>query len=104
MLKAKEIHDKHLKAIALFRKCHNRYNNGVVSDEDMNKLGMKIQIAFLVVTTSTFFTERDIEEFCVLYWANFPNTTVLTKMHILKDHVIPGFARIVLDLGSWVNR
>ena len=89
MPKAREVHNKHLKAITLFGKCHNRYNGGVISDEDMNKLGMKIQILFLVVTVVTFYTERDIEEFLVFYRTNFPNATVLPKMHILEDHVVP---------------
>ena len=37
--KAREVYNRHLKAITLFGKCHNGYNGGVISDKDIDTLG-----------------------------------------------------------------
>ena len=37
--KARDVYNRHLKAITLFGKCHNGYNSGVTSNEDINTLG-----------------------------------------------------------------
>ena len=45
------------------------------------------------------FTERDIISFLGHYRATFPEATVLPKMHILEDHVVPWMRRWHLGSG-----
>jgi len=43
--------------------------------------------------------EKDIASFMAFYRENFPQATVLPKMHILEDHTIPWLRRWHLGAG-----
>ena len=44
-------------------------------------------------------TEQHINNFMAFYRASFPEATILPKMHILEDHVIPWFQRWHVGFG-----
>ena len=44
-------------------------------------------------------TEKDIATFMAFYRESFPDATVLPKMHILEDHVIPWMRRWHIGAG-----
>ena len=89
--------------IKMFSNCHHGYNTSKFMDEGeikqlgkntkhANKNGAKYQHLFT-------FTEQDINSFLAFYRASFPEATILPKMHILEDHVIPWFRRWHLGFG-----
>ena len=45
------------------------------------------------------FTEKSINNFLVFYRGSFPEASILPKMHILEDHVVPWFSRWHLGFG-----
>ena len=51
------------------------------------------------MTLYMFLAERDIAAFMALYRQTFPEATVLAKMHILEDHVIPWLRRWHIGSG-----
>ena len=89
MPRVREVVDIHKQAIVLFGKCHNGYNGGVVSDEEIDTLGITNNNPIWIQYEVVCFTEKDIEAFMAHYRKSFPDATVLPKMHILEDHVIP---------------
>ena len=52
-------------------------------------MGLLQSFQHYVATVLTVPTEKDIEAFMSHYRSSFPHATVLPKMHILEDHVIP---------------
>ena len=66
--------------MTLFGKCHMGYSAGVLTDEQIQTLG-KLHISFILISGS------DINNFMGFYRANFSNSTVFPKLHILEDHV-----------------
>lgn len=85
----------------LFSKCHHGYNSShFMNDEDIKELG-KNNMYINVTKTSIecTFTEQNINNFMAFYRASFPEATVLPKMHILEDHVVPWFSRWHLGFG-----
>ena len=44
-------------------------------------------------------TEKDITAFLEYYRANFPQSAILPKMHLLEDHVVPWIKRWGLGAG-----
>ena len=57
------------------------YSAGVLTDEQIQTLG-KLQISNIFQVLGS-----DINNFMGFYRANFPNSTVFPKLHILEDHV-----------------
>ena len=51
------------------------------------------------MTLYMFLAERDIAAFMAFYRQTFPEATVLPKMHILEDHVIPWMRRWHIGSG-----
>lgn len=51
------------------------------------------------ITHLCIFTEQHITEFLEFYRAEFPQATILPKMHILEDHVIPWLTRWHIGAG-----
>ncbi len=45
------------------------------------------------------FIEKDIVAFMEFYRKSFPNASVLPKMHVLEDHVVPWMRRWRLGAG-----
>jgi len=43
--------------------------------------------------------ENDIQAFMSHYWSSFPQATVLPKMHILEDHIIPWLKKWLVGAG-----
>ena len=44
-------------------------------------------------------TEKDIESFLEYYRAEFPKASIIPKMHVLEDHVVPWIRRWGLGAG-----
>ena len=44
-------------------------------------------------------SEKNIKSFMAYYWATFPLATVLPKMHILEDHIVPWIRRRQVGFG-----
>lgn len=55
--------------------------------------------SYAVEFISVLCTDTDIVNFMADYRASFPQATVLPKMHILEDHVIPWFNRWHIGFG-----
>ena len=49
--------------------------------------------------TIDFLAEKDIADFMAFYRQEFPRATVLPKMHIMEDHVIPWLRRWHVGAG-----
>ena len=49
--------------------------------------------------TVNFLSEKDIADFLAFYRKEFPRATILLKMHIMEDHVIPWLRRWHVDAG-----
>lgn len=88
----------------LFGRCHNTYNSGSkLSDQDIDKLGKHIhRVCFLEVDLLS--ADTDIREFMAFYRSNFPEASVLPKMHMLEAHVVPWFKQWGVGLGLMVQR
>ena len=85
----------------LFLKRHTSYNSNVVSDKDIKQTcARKQEVACYQELFYIWFTKQDISTFLEYYWAHFPNATILPKMHIMKDHVIPWLQRWHLEVGQ----
>ena len=84
-------------AFELFAKCHMGYNANVVTDTDIKQTGEEsTQIVTLLIIKfiiSTKFTEHDFATFLEYYRRTFPDATILSKMHIMEDHIIPWLKR-----------
>ena len=67
-----------------------------MNDEKIKQLGMNSLFhgnSVELIGVSRTCTDTDIVNFMADYRASFPQATVLPKMHILEDHVIPLFNR-----------
>ena len=90
-------------AIGLFGKCHNIYNGGVLTVTLMSLVsqnGTSINVCEQVgISLVGFSTEKDIAAFMAFYRQTFPTATILPKMHLLEDHVIPWMRRWHIGAG-----
>ena len=53
----------------------------------------------LMLACFSIYAEKDIAAFMAFYRANFPDATILPKMHILEDHVVPWMRRWHIGAG-----
>ena len=60
-----------------------------MDDAEVDKLGNLQRCVSSFQMKYLFCIENDITEFMAHYRSSFPHATVLPKMHILEDHVIP---------------
>ncbi len=96
---ADEVADLFARAFNLFGHCHTGYNSSTyMNDKDIDKLG---NIKFYTMTYYYYsdFLETHIANFMEYYRERFPSATVLPKMHILEEHVVPWIRRWRLASG-----
>lgn len=99
---AKTVRDRFTEAFGKFADCHTLYNGNYLADEDIDKLGIhKIIaiVAYIILFTSDF-PEKNIKAFMQFYRATFPHATVLPKMHLMEDHMIPWLRKWHLGFGT----
>ena len=74
----------------LFALCHKVYDQNYVTDEKITELG-RFSAVYLDHYTQACFTPNRcyIEKFMAYYHKEFPHATVLLKMHMLEEHVVP---------------
>lgn len=80
-------------SLKLFSVCHNTYNKKLVTDKDISNLGMYHVLKSQNANSTTFHSESSIPQFMEHYRRSFPHATVLPKMHLLEDHVLPWLKR-----------
>lgn len=80
---AREVYLRFKTAIGLFGKCHD---NGNVAMYVAMYVYMRYQSCW-------FLHRKDIAAIMAFYRQTFPTATILPKMHILEDHVIPWMQR-----------
>ena len=83
---AREVYLRFKTAIGLFGKCHDN-GNGTSSNVCGN---VCVHVGISLVG---FSTEKDIAAIMAFYRQTFPTATILPKMHLLEDHVIPWMRR-----------
>ncbi len=81
--------NKFEKAFTNFSKCHCGYSGGAMTTQLIDQLGGLFILLVYLLHLSSSCTEKDIETFMSHYRESFPHATILPKMHILEDHVIP---------------
>ena len=86
---AQVVYDKFTKAFLLFGKCHVIYNGNVTTDRGRENFN----------TLSNPTLELQIKEFLKFYRDSFPRATILPKMHLLEDHMVPWMRRWHLGAG-----
>lgn len=76
------------------------YNGNYMEDREIDKLG-KEQITALVthITCPLLISEKNIKVFMEYYHTTFSHATVLPKMHLMEDHIIPWLRRWHLGFG-----
>ena len=90
------------KAFELFSQCHNGYNSSYyMTDQDIDQLGKNNRcfdfIPFKYVLIENI--ETSISTFMAFYRETFPHATVIPKMHIMEDHIVPWLRRWRLGSG-----
>ena len=96
---AQSISRKFTRVFTEFTTCYKLYSGGSLSNEDISALGKSKNIFPIVIPTKLSHAEQDIATFLRTYRELFPNATVLPKMHILEDHVIPWLQRWKIGAG-----
>ncbi len=85
-----------------FGECHRGYNSSVcMKEKDIDALGkfkytMPVILKLIYINISA---ETNIRTFLKFYRENFPKASILPKMHILEDHVIPWMRRWKVGAG-----
>lgn len=73
----------------------------MISDDSIVNLGKLTCLKYkLFVYPFFLLLENYIDEFLAYYRAGFPGATVLPKMHMLEDHVVPWLRRWKLPCGA----
>jgi hypothetical protein len=86
-------------ALSSFSKCHSIYNGNVLSDEAIEQIGEIQPNRKNNIHNHNYYTELDIASFMAFYRKEFPGSTVLPKMHLLEDHVVPWLKRWNIGAG-----
>ena len=82
-----------------FAKCHEGYSGGVVSEQDIDKISKTYIPLIMNICTLMQFIGSSIKDFMACYRKEFPSATVLPKMHILEDHLVPWLRRWHIGCG-----
>ncbi len=86
-------------AFDLFGQCHRGYNSSqYMSDKDITDLG-NILTFYMYYNNYFELLESHITKFLKFYREQFPSATILPKMHVLEDHVIPWIRKWRLGSG-----
>lgn len=80
----------------LFNQCHNLYDSTLITDEKIDELGNSSYNFHAVIV---YLSEKKIKEFMKCYRESFPNATVLPKMHILEEHIVPWLRKWRVGFG-----
>ena len=89
-------------AFELFGHCHRGYNSSkYMTDEDIDQLGKNnnLLVDSCLMNANVINLEEQIITFLKFYRQNFPNASILPKMHIMEDHVVPLLQRWRLGSG-----
>lgn len=68
--------------------CVTTIQQKLVTDKDISNLGM-YHVLESHNANGTFHSESSIPQFMEHYRRSFPHATILPKMHVLEDHVLP---------------
>lgn len=97
---AEEISRKFTKTFTLFGACHDLYNSReILTDQAIAKLGKQMSVHRNGFYIDSIQTACNIKNFMKFYRDNFPEASVLPKMHFMEDHVVPWLKEYGLGLG-----
>lgn len=102
LTQAKAIEEKFQKIFTLFSECHALYDGNSISDSEIDKLGKMTILCYLTRTLKSIFfitSRKKIVEFMKFYREKLPWATVLPKMHMLEEHVVPWLRRWHVGFG-----
>ena len=82
------------KVLRLYAKCHSVFNGELPVSRPLTSLASDtLVVSVLFFHLHCFSYTEDISAFMAFYRESFPNATILPKMHILEDHVVPWMRR-----------
>ena len=96
------------KALLLFAKCHNVYDQSAVTDAEIDTLGKHLlymyitqnpHVCVVVFCLFHFGAEEDITAFMQYYQTHFSSASVTPKFHMLEEHVVPFLRQWKMALG-----
>lgn len=100
---AKFIQKEFEKIFRLFANCRAIYDTSKsLDDGDIDKLGKveRLQGIILVLhCVLSFFTENHIDKFMEEYREAFPHATIIPKLHMLEDHIVPFLKKWRIGMG-----
>ena len=95
-----ELADTFTALFTLFDNCNRGYNSSTyMSDEDIEHLSKMEKQIYTIIYFCIVELECSITGFMDFYRDKFPTATVLPKMHILEEHVIPWVQRWRIGAG-----
>ena len=97
--KATEVEAKFSKVLTLFHHCHEIYDGNAVTDTQISDLGKCTADINITIYLFTHLLEAKIKEFMTYYRESFPTATVIPKMHMLEEHVVPWLKEWHLGFG-----
>lgn len=89
--------DKFKELFRLYSQCHKIYDRNYVTDEEISELSM--HYAFSIPYLRLLPIGDHIVDFMSYYRQHFPNATVLPKMHMLEEHVVPWLKKFHVGFG-----
>lgn len=88
------------KAFTLFGNCHSIYDSSkALSQTDINDLGIQNTQFYIAVTVVLLLLDSHITKFLEYYRDSFPHASILPKMHLLEDHLVPFLKEYGVGLG-----
>ena len=89
---AQDIQKKFREVLGLFHSCHKLYDSSTLTDAEITELGRWHILKHTRGQNIIYLTkiaDNNIRKFMAYYRQNFPNASVLPKMHFLEEHVVP---------------
>ncbi len=89
------------KAFTLFGRCHKGCYNSSAYMSDKKKLRTLARMRNVYTSFLPLFhlTKCDIKDFMEFYRKQFPRATILPKLHIMEEHVVPWVKRWRVGAG-----
>ena len=95
----KSLIDKFREVFRLFAVCHNAYNGRTTDDTAIKQLGIyNHEINTTKYVPFVPLQRRTLRPSCPII-ANFPEATILPKMHLLEDHMVGWLKRFHAAAG-----
>ena len=92
--------DKFKSAFSKFAGCHTLYNGNYLDDDKIDELGMVWHRLCMVFTWRSFkFSDKNIKDFMSFYRTTFPHASILPKMHLMEEHMVPWIRQHHLGFG-----